>query len=852
MAQISLPPMAEHPNKRSPTHFDATRKDCDYKGQLETLKKKSSVDLRREKRKDVSHAETKSKLCHLEKDVIPGLKCTLVATESQLAQSEQAKLRLEELVARQQLEIGHVKKALKVCMGHKDKLQKRVRRHALVLVKAVQRARDQARKQGVICRLHVKGIYTRRACALARRLIKAGCSERSVGKVIQDVGAALGIRVPDCMSRTQVQRIESEGGMMTDIQVGHAIAMGEKLAVDHTVETQISGLNTILTQTTTAYSDSPLAERVGKTAHCDDFFWKLRGSGGDHASDVKKHQRVLDNLKEKVTLERLGAEMIASKTLEPVEMIQLILKARDVRIRKMGMEKFEGLSSVEREHFDRKVDSDVERALGKEVLASMPQEDRRKLTMFIRGGCCMHKDLNTCKGQKPSAAASRAAQVTKCGAVHAAMLGGLICHHKDDKKGQQNNFDWFFSYELGHTVVYPGTSSTRYHSNCDAASVIVKHRETFIDFMEHVRESKEKPGLTNVEKNFLTAIQDLCTLTEFCVLILYSLAIGKPWLLHVRGADGIIANYLELGPMHRRLREHFIKIIDDPDLLLGENVSHETAVFDGMDWHDVEAFNAVRKLAPQLPHLRRILVAFMKSALVTYDRFTPEFREDGLIASLTKEERKAYYMVSTNDGCEGDLGSFRVAKRTSPSISVHQQRAHFMHDCNNTAKFAKKHLNIPADDDYIRHKGKERLEEKTEKKRKERHVVVHKAKVQTRKKKRDDQAEKKTTYQGQLLRAVLIISEDKVRTLTNNNLCIQLDIYREYGKDRQIPLKTHLKNKALLVAALLAALVRMRDFGEADPRPECIDSEVDGSGDEVVEEAGSELESESEGEQEDA
>lgn len=61
---------------------------------------------------------------------------------------------------------------------------------------------------------------------------------------------------------------------------------------------------------------------------------------------------------------------------------------------------------------------------------------------------------------RPSSAESRAVDVSTRGGVKATQLGGLICRHKDDKKGQQDIFRWFFRRTLGYEVAYPDTSWT--------------------------------------------------------------------------------------------------------------------------------------------------------------------------------------------------------------------------------------------------------------------------------------------------------------------------------------------------------------------------------------------------------
>ncbi len=68
-----------------------------------------------------------------------------------------------------------------------------------------------------------KDAYKDSQRALARSLVLAGCTQKSVGEIIVLVGAALGIKVDRKMSRRTVHRCITEGGIASQIQVGHEI-----------------------------------------------------------------------------------------------------------------------------------------------------------------------------------------------------------------------------------------------------------------------------------------------------------------------------------------------------------------------------------------------------------------------------------------------------------------------------------------------------------------------------------------------------------------------------------------------------------------------------------------------------
>lgn len=333
----------------------------------------------------------------------------------------------------------------------------------------------------------------------------------------------------------------------------------------------------------------------------------------------------------------------------------------------------------------------------------------------------MHKDLNTVKGgdksmseywtnnnltppvllankdnaavlaltsssTTPSAAEVHAEKVSGWGTVKATLLGGLLFHHKDDKKGQQNMYTWYFHQKLGYDLAFPGTSSTRYQSNAQASELIVLHWQLFIEFMDFIQDNKVHAGWTNLEKNFAMAIQDVTTCHEFNVLTIWLLCFSCPYMHHVRG-HGI--DHLDLGKVHHQITSHYCKMIADPNLVLGQDATFKTATFDGQRWEDDLAFIAVQKNIPELLHISGLLVGFLKGCLETWIRFTEEFEEGGIIDGLTAEEHEAAWMPATNDANEGALGMMHVIMRRKPQLTLRQMNAWFMVKMNHTDQWMK-------------------------------------------------------------------------------------------------------------------------------------------------------------------
>jgi hypothetical protein len=132
---------------------------------------------------------------------------------------------------------------------------------------------------------------------------------------------------------------------------------------------------------------------------------------------------------------------------------------------------------------------------------------------------------------------------------------------------------------------------------------------------------------------------------------------------------------LNLGPLHKKVHQHILKIIEDPRFLVGPNVEYSTGAMDGKEWEKPEIVACIQKLAPDLPHLSPLLVTFFEGAATTWERFTAEFAPGGLIDEATIGEREMAWMPPTNDANEGALGAFRVLMRRQPQLSLLQYNA---------------------------------------------------------------------------------------------------------------------------------------------------------------------------------
>ena len=365
---------------------------------------------------------------------------------------------------------------------------------------------------------------------------------------------------------------------------------------------------------------------------------------------------------------------------------------------------------------------------------------------------------------------------TSRGGVKAAGIAGAIFNHKDDKKGQQDMFKWWFQH-VGLSMMFPDTSNNRYGTFCAAAAVLMQHHSKFLEFCEFVRDAKKTPGFTNMEKNLYKALQDPPTLTELAVLALYAEAISHPYMRQIRGHN---INMLNLGPLHLRVEQHIQAIIESPDILISPNATFVVGSMDGKQWENPGAVEAILKQAPALPHLEDLLVRFFTDAGETWKRFTIEFTPGGVIDEATDLQKELAWMPATNDVNEGILGSLRQFMRLHPNITLHMFNAQAMYQRNNTQPFMNKYFD---EDDYkfLMKMCRELDASGVEKKRQEKVVAYTIAKTKQRREKREKAAKKQADENSRLAKVTLIFDQDVIEGLKGKALQDQLDAFRLFG-----------------------------------------------------------------------
>jgi hypothetical protein len=454
--------------------------------------------------------------------------------------------------------------------------------------------------------------------------------------------------------------------------------------------------------------------------------------------------------------------------------------------------------------------------LGRDHYEKLSDDEKWILKLFIWAGCGCHKDLNTVRGGntammawwkenqvKPpvllanwdnaavlkekfqhtdvtTPAQERALQMTTRGGVKATQLAGEILNNKNDKKGHHDSFRWWWMTNVGESFTFPDTSNNCFQSHCEAAAAILQHLQHFIAFLEYVKEKKQTMRFSHMEENLWKALHCTATKTELAVLALYAQAVTHPYMRSICAPGNAKVNMLELGPLHHKVYEHMQRIIGDPDFLVGNSVTWESGSMDGQMWQAPKTIDAVQQLAPALPHLRPLLVAFFKGASVTWKRFTSEFAPGGLIDEATMEERELAWMPPTNDVNEGALGSFRVLMRRQPHLTALQYNARAMFAHNDTQAFMERKFQ-PEDHKYIRRLARKDEARGLEQARKKAIVEHAQARVDKRIGARAAQKEKAAKVAHRVAAVKLIFDKEQIKILKGNNLRDHLQAYQRAG-----------------------------------------------------------------------
>ncbi|EIM84711.1 uncharacterized protein STEHIDRAFT_60676, partial [Stereum hirsutum FP-91666 SS1] len=454
-------------------------------------------------------------------------------------------------------------------------------------------------------------------------------------------------------------------------------------------DTQLSAWKRLLSDMFDTLDRSPLGRPEARRFCVTEFLRHLKGMLSDHAADQKRLYRLLAAWKAEVTRVDLGWNVI-----HELELLQVMTLFSDIQEQMVnavgGQSAWDSLSpSVRDEHISSGLDS-LAFKLGSELYPNLPADERHEMELMFWAGCSMHKELNAvsgadqaiqaywskagvtgpillanrdnaatiriasqARGDTVSAEAARhAIDASSRGACKAGALFGAYCNHSNSKDGVQDNHRDHFQFLTGIPRRFPDTSNIRYQCYLDSSCELLARRFQYQTFLELMRDRKTHPGFTNLEQNCYNSIVDIPTLTEMAALVVLGNAVCYPFMHYVRDPGSEKLNVLSLGPIHTKVKAHLRKLIADPSLVLNPNASWKIGCLNSREWEHEDAMNAVWELAPQAPHLTPVTVRCLQGALETWERFSEEFNEGGLIAGATGEERELGFMPSTNDHSE--------------------------------------------------------------------------------------------------------------------------------------------------------------------------------------------------------
>jgi hypothetical protein len=478
--------------------------------------------------------------------------------------------------------------------------------------------------------------------------------------------------------------------------------LGTTREVNHKTSTQLENWIGLLADISSVYNESPSGSKDPIKA--TEIGRKATGYSADHAADQMKLSKELCAYKQSCDYQLRGAEAVKSKSEGDIK--KVVDERFSYILAEVGDWKgWETRSREEQEKLLERLISEVCIHFGKVAFSELPELLQRIAGLWRWSGCCMHKDLNTFKAgavrlstfwkevglEGPVKLLSREKEereelagtavtdheLSKVsgGAAKLADLVGALVRNKEETKGCPDEFRTYSMDQLGYEISFPDTSNTRYQCYGDAATELIWQPDFYIGFLvQHGKKKRRAAGLNHMEANILKGLKDPITQTELAVFALYSEAVSKPYAIAVRGSYNESKNALDLGPAHQEIILHIDAIIKIPNLLIGDNASHETGALYGTRW-DQTVIDHIHSIRDQLPYLQPALVAFLEGSRAKWVNFTKEFADGSDISNSTAEERLLSFRPPTNDHSEGAGATWKQLSRHAPSMTTHQKNA---------------------------------------------------------------------------------------------------------------------------------------------------------------------------------
>ncbi|KZV89584.1 hypothetical protein EXIGLDRAFT_771638 [Exidia glandulosa HHB12029] len=590
-------------------------------------------------------------------------------------------------------------------------------------------------------------------------------------------------------------------------------------------------------------------------------FWKkFVATNSDHASDMGSTSNMLVWTRDDQLILFRGLDIMEAMTPEQYRdnrSAELVSLVHDLG----GSSIWEGLSDDARALHLQRLDQRIARRLGLEAFNALSPEEQAEERVFVRAGCCMHKDLNavlyatkhmaTCwpeTGSTPplkllnrdnaaaAAAGSAEAQahaeeVSQGGAVKGCELAGCLFNNGDWKKGCGDPLRVYFTNKYTVCPTIPDTHQCRFQSTYEMARFLLRYRLDLLDFLELQRLSKTTRTFNNLEQNVWSLLNDGPTLSELVALAAYGTTIGRPYTAAIR-ASGLV-NMMELMSLHDDLISLVQSFAQCPLILCSELQEEDfcPSTLDGSPSDDPWLPSLIADLSSQglLPNLENVLKFFFTGAHKGWTHFSAEFLPGGAIASLSEKDRARIFIPATNDSNEGLLGTYRVWKRLRPTMRLRFFNAAVMYRRNRTRAYMRQ-LD-PRVRRYIRKETRRRESLKLSKKEDDAHIAFTQekrregaeavAKAAARVEKRECTLNEIAAIRFRSLATLLRFEENKRVTgsLLDKNILWHryrgtVETIRKLKKTR--PLPTRVAGKRALLESILRFQSIPSAFGDPD------------------------------------
>ncbi|KAJ3842432.1 hypothetical protein F5878DRAFT_529862 [Lentinula raphanica] len=669
--------------------------------------------------------------------------------------------------------------------------------------------------------------------------IEGNVSERSVNRIVKEGGVAAKLHVVESFQQAEGIAISSDGtSHKNNNYESHCVTtvdktggrkeffLGISMAANHTSEMQRNEWIELIDGLYELFKSSPFCAGDSDSR---DFWAAVTGMHTDHAEDQKKLFRLLKDFKHQCDREQRGEKTVLG--LSSPELVQLLVQVSQTATEAAGgLDAWSQLTEAEQFALNEKAYLEQVREIGEDEFNKLLPDERENVDLFLWVGCCMHKEMNAFKAgvtemeswwaqnniepptQLPNrdndaastlapgtAAAARANEKSKGGAIKVTTLAGTVFRHKDRKRGQQDTLRFYFDKQFGFTIEFPDTSNSRFQSHAQASAILITYLDFFLGFLDLIEDNKTSRQLNHLEKNVRCGLQCNKTRHELAAITLYHQTISVPYMREIRGPLSTEQNVLNLGPFHEQLKAHLRKLVAHPELAVGPDISYETATFDGKLWDRPEAVYAVQRHLFELPYLRDLFAHMCSGALRGWERFTSEFADGGEISRTSAKLRQRASMLKTNDKNESEFGVFRREARDKPSMSLSQHNSRQMYKQNAGVS---DYLHSMSGDGRQFLREQVRKEDGSGKNREKKmsiaqhmdNVAAGKRKKDKEKKERRRQIQEKVASAGsrrfadvETLENVFQIAPRSPGYLTVAELDLQLDWYAQNTKDSGVP-----------------------------------------------------------------